>query len=76
MIWKIKVVHTIPQGMNPTVNVLARLVIELSYYDVGVHYASHYPVRNMDARVVKKVLSLIQILNLSHTSHPCMCLIN
>ena len=33
-----------PKGMNPKVNVIARLEFELTYYAVTVQHVSHYPV--------------------------------
>ena len=40
-VWN-KDVHTFPKGISPKVNVIARLEFELAYYDVTVHYVSHY----------------------------------
>ena len=36
IIWWIRVVHTFPNGINPKVNVIARLEMELTYYDFKI----------------------------------------
>ena len=35
-------VHDFSNGINPKVNVIARLEFELTYYDVADQHASHY----------------------------------
>ena len=42
---RISGVHTFPKGICPKVNVIARLVFELAYYDSVVHRFNHYTTR-------------------------------
>ena len=44
--WEDKGVHTFPKGICPKVNIIARLVYELAYYDSAVHYDSEFHVSN------------------------------
>ena len=37
-----KRVHSFHGGISPKMNVIARLEIELAYYDVTVQHVSHY----------------------------------
>ena len=43
--WEDKGVHTLPNGICPKVNVIARLENELAYYDSAVHRFNHYTTR-------------------------------
>ena len=38
-------VHTVPKGIWPKVNVIARLEYELAYYDSAFHRCNHYTTR-------------------------------
>ena len=37
-----KEVHAFPKGISPKVNVIARLVLELAYWDITFQCVSHY----------------------------------
>ena len=43
--------HTVPKGISPKVNVIARLDFELVYDNVSVQHVSHY---TADILVMKK----------------------
>ena len=40
-----KGVNTLPKGICPKVNVIARLEYELAYYDSAIHRFNHYNTR-------------------------------
>ena len=43
--WEDKGVHSFPKGICPKVNVIARLELELAYYDSAVRRFNHYTTR-------------------------------
>ena len=49
--WEDKGVHAFPNGICPKVNVIARLVYELAYYDSAVHRFNHYTTRTPQVEV-------------------------
>ena len=48
--WEDNGVHTIPEGIDPKVNVIVRLKFELAY-DSTVHCFNHYTTRTPPARI-------------------------
>ena len=49
--WEDKGIHTIPKGICPKVNVVARLEYELAYYDSTVHRFNHYTTRTNNFQI-------------------------
>ena len=50
--WEDKEIHTFPKGINPKVNIIARLEYKPPYYDSAVHQFNHYTKRTPSHRTV------------------------
>ena len=54
--WEDKGVHTVPKGICPKVNIIARLENELAYYDSAVHRFNHYTTRTSPRTMYSKTI--------------------
>ena len=67
---RLRGVHTFPMVISPKVNEIARLEIELAYYDVAFQYVNHYVMGTLyagfinlqDGLIWKSSLSLFKVM--------------
>ena len=50
--WEDKRVHAFPKGINPKVNLIARLKFELTCYNVAVQNVSHYTTKTCPSTAI------------------------